>query len=154
MFYFHLKLGHQCFIWPYESKCFFFSSFSGFLIQNGPLGSCENKYCGLGRHCVLNRETGQAECACVDLCSQHYKPVCGSDGGFYENHCEVHRAACLKKRKITIVHNEDCFFQGKSRVSRKCHLTLFLLSSQLVPLNLNSSTVLYSKHLKKEKMCA
>uniref|UniRef100_A0A4X1TU27 Follistatin like 5 n=1 Tax=Sus scrofa TaxID=9823 RepID=A0A4X1TU27_PIG len=88
------------------------SRVKGFLIQNGPLGSCENKYCGLGRHCVLNRETGQAECACVDLCSQHYKPVCGSDGGFYENHCEVHRAACLKKRKITIVHNEDCFFQG------------------------------------------
>uniref|UniRef100_A0A8D0WLX5 Follistatin-related protein 5 n=1 Tax=Sus scrofa TaxID=9823 RepID=A0A8D0WLX5_PIG len=88
------------------------SRVKGFLIQNGPLGSCENKYCGLGRHCVLNRETGQAECACVDLCSQHYKPVCGSDGGFYENHCEVHRAACLKKHKITIVHNEDCFFQG------------------------------------------
>ncbi|XP_013931404.1 PREDICTED: follistatin-related protein 5-like, partial [Thamnophis sirtalis] len=37
---------------------------------------------------------------------------CGSDGEFYENHCEEHRAACLKKQKITIVHNEDCFFKG------------------------------------------
>ncbi|CAK7305535.1 Follistatin-related protein 5 [Vulpes lagopus] len=83
-----------------------------FLIQDGPLGSCENKYCGLGRHCVISRETGQAECACMDLCKRHYKPVCGSDGEFYENHCEVHRAACLKKQKITIVHNEDCFFKG------------------------------------------
>ncbi|KAM6440870.1 follistatin-related protein 5 isoform 3-T3 [Liasis olivaceus] len=76
------------------------------------LGSCENKYCGLGRHCVVNRDTGQAECACMENCKPHYKPVCGSDGEFYENHCEVHRAACLKKEKITIVHNEDCFFKG------------------------------------------
>uniref|UniRef100_A0A2K6EK74 Follistatin like 5 n=1 Tax=Propithecus coquereli TaxID=379532 RepID=A0A2K6EK74_PROCO len=87
------------------------SRIKGFLIQDGPFGSCENKYCGLGRHCVISRGTGQAECACMELCKRHYKPVCGSDGEFYENHCEVHRAACLKKQKITIVHNEDCFFK-------------------------------------------
>ncbi|XP_070804651.1 follistatin-related protein 5 isoform X3 [Pituophis catenifer annectens] len=82
-------------------------------VNHGVLpGSCENKYCGLGRHCVVNRETGQGECACMEYCKSHYKPVCGSDGEFYENHCEVHRAACLKKQKITIVHNEDCFFKG------------------------------------------
>lgn len=87
--------------------------FSG-SVNHGVLpGSCENKYCGLGRHCVINRETGQAECACMEYCKSHYKPVCGSDGEFYENHCEVHRAACLKNDKITIVHNEDCFFKGK-----------------------------------------
>ncbi|XP_052036301.1 follistatin-related protein 5 isoform X3 [Apodemus sylvaticus] len=85
-----------------------------FLIHDGPFGSCENKYCGLGRHCVISRETRHAECACMDHCKQHYKPVCGSDGEFYENHCEVHRAACLKKQKITIVHNEDCFFKGEN----------------------------------------
>uniref|UniRef100_F6UG38 Follistatin like 5 n=1 Tax=Monodelphis domestica TaxID=13616 RepID=F6UG38_MONDO len=92
----------------------------GYLSQDGPLVSCENKYCGLGRHCVISRETGQAECACMDHCKPHYKPVCGSDGEFYENHCEVHRAACLKKQKITIVHNEDCFFKGD-----KCKATEF-----------------------------
>ncbi|XP_032079545.1 follistatin-related protein 5-like [Thamnophis elegans] len=82
-------------------------------VNHGVLpGSCENKYCGLGKHCVVNRETGQGECACMEYCKSHYKPVCGSDGEFYENHCEVHRAACLKKQKITIVHNEDCFFKG------------------------------------------
>lgn len=97
----------------------FSSLSSGYQIHDGPLGSCENKYCGLGRHCVISRETGQAECACMNLCKRHYKPVCGSDGEFYENHCEVHRAACLKKQKITIVHNEDCFFKGKCRVNLK-----------------------------------
>lgn len=104
-------------------------SFPEFLIQDGPFGSCENKFCGLGRHCVISRETRHAECACMEACKQHYKPVCGSDGEFYENHCEVHRAACLKKQKITIVHNEDCFFQGKSRRGPLCHSPLsFLLS--------------------------
>ncbi|XP_075400856.1 follistatin-related protein 5 isoform X3 [Tenrec ecaudatus] len=88
------------------------SRMKGFLIQDGPLGSCENKYCGLGRHCVINRERGQAECACMEHCKRHYKPVCGSDGQFYENHCDVHRAACLQKQKITIVHNDDCFLRG------------------------------------------
>ncbi|KAM8938704.1 follistatin-related protein 5 [Pelodytes ibericus] len=81
-------------------------------------GSCENKYCGLGRHCVVSQETGQAECTCMEHCKPHYKPVCGSDGEFYENHCEVHRAACLKRQKIIMVHNEDCFFKGD-----KCKLT-------------------------------
>ncbi|NWQ77369.1 FSTL5 protein, partial [Columbina picui] len=84
----------------------------GYIGQDGHFGSCENKYCGLGRHCVVNGETGQAECLCMEHCKPHYKPVCGSDGEFYENHCEVHRAACLKKQKVTIVHNEDCFFKG------------------------------------------
>ncbi|KFM02881.1 Follistatin-related protein 5, partial [Aptenodytes forsteri] len=86
--------------------------FLGYMGQDGHFGSCENKYCGLGRHCVVNGETGQAECLCMEHCKPHYKPVCGSDGEFYENHCEVHRAACLKKQKVTIVHNEDCFFKG------------------------------------------
>ncbi|KFW75624.1 Follistatin-related protein 5, partial [Manacus vitellinus] len=84
----------------------------GYLGQDGHFGSCENKYCGLGRHCVVNGKTGQAECLCMEHCKPHYKPVCGSDGEFYQNHCEVHRAACLKKQKVTIVHNEDCFFKG------------------------------------------
>ncbi|NXE44789.1 FSTL5 protein, partial [Casuarius casuarius] len=84
----------------------------GYMGQDGHIGSCENKYCGLGRHCVVNGETGQAECLCMEHCKPHFKPVCGSDGEYYENHCEVHRAACLKKQKVTIVHNEDCFFKG------------------------------------------
>ncbi|XP_004708840.2 follistatin-related protein 5, partial [Echinops telfairi] len=102
------------------------SRIKGFLIQDGPFGSCENKYCGLGRHCVINRELGKAECACLEHCKRHYKPVCGSDGEFYENHCEVHRAACLKRQKITIVHNEDCFF----RVNKNKSLIHFLKSNK------------------------
>lgn len=129
---------------------FYFLS-SGFHIQEGPLVSCENKYCGLGRHCVIRRETGQAECACMNLCKRHYKPVCGSDGEFYTNHCEVHRAACLKKQKIAIVHNEDCFFKGKCRVNLNCHPFLFfsLLSTSAFTFKLTQFHI--SKCLKRER---
>ncbi|XP_034764572.1 follistatin-related protein 5-like isoform X1 [Acipenser ruthenus] len=90
----------------------------GYFGQDGHFGGCENKYCGLGRHCIVNRETGLGECACMERCKPHYKPVCGSDGELYENHCELHRGACLKKQKITIIHSEDCFFKGdKCRTS-------------------------------------
>ncbi|XP_005006861.1 follistatin-related protein 5 isoform X2 [Cavia porcellus] len=109
------------------------SRFKGFLIPDDPFGSCENKYCGLGRHCVISKETRQAECACMDVCRQHYKPVCGSDGEFYANHCEVHRAACLKRQKITIVHDEDCFFKGdncKTNVYNKMKSMLLDLQKQ------------------------
>ncbi|XP_063314278.1 follistatin-related protein 5 isoform X1 [Pelobates fuscus] len=83
-----------------------------FGLEDRHFGSCENKFCGLGRQCVISQGTGQAECICMEHCKPHYKPVCGSDGELYENHCEVHRAACLKKQKIIMVHNEDCFFKG------------------------------------------
>uniref|UniRef100_A0A8C9SRB5 Follistatin-like 5 n=1 Tax=Scleropages formosus TaxID=113540 RepID=A0A8C9SRB5_SCLFO len=76
------------------------------------LGSCENKYCGLGRHCVIDPESGLGACKCLDRCKPRYKPACGSDGALYENHCQLHRAACLKRQRITVLHNEDCFYSG------------------------------------------
>uniref|UniRef100_A0A674MJ52 Follistatin-like 5 n=1 Tax=Takifugu rubripes TaxID=31033 RepID=A0A674MJ52_TAKRU len=77
-------------------------------------GPCQHKYCGLGQHCVVNHETGQGVCTCLDHCKPHYKPVCGSDGKLYQNHCELHRASCLKGFRITIVHSEECFYKGKT----------------------------------------
>ncbi|KAG7458761.1 hypothetical protein MATL_G00224060 [Megalops atlanticus] len=84
----------------------------GFFGHDGLQGPCEHKYCGLGRHCVVNEETGRGDCACMDHCKPHYKPVCGSDGELYENHCELHRSACLKRQRITTIHSEDCFYKG------------------------------------------
>ncbi|XP_012887288.1 PREDICTED: follistatin-related protein 5 isoform X3 [Dipodomys ordii] len=119
-----------------------------FLIQDGFFGSCENKYCGLGRYCVINRETGHVECACMDHCKRHYKPVCGSDGEFYANHCEVHRAACLKKQKITIVHNEDCFFKGEN-----CKTTEYnKMKSMLLDLQNQKSIIQDNKNPKSDNV--
>ncbi|XP_017602393.1 PREDICTED: follistatin-related protein 4 isoform X5 [Corvus brachyrhynchos] len=80
--------------------------------QDGLHASCEKKYCGRGSKCVVNRDTNQPECRCVEDCKSSYMPVCGSDGRFYENHCHLHRASCLQRKKIYIIHSKDCFFKG------------------------------------------
>ncbi|XP_042311857.1 follistatin-related protein 4 isoform X2 [Sceloporus undulatus] len=80
--------------------------------QDGLHASCEKKYCGRGSKCVVNKETDKPECRCIDNCKSSYMPVCGSDGKFYENHCELHRASCLQRKKIYIIHSKDCFFKG------------------------------------------
>uniref|UniRef100_A0A8C4UWT6 Follistatin like 4 n=1 Tax=Falco tinnunculus TaxID=100819 RepID=A0A8C4UWT6_FALTI len=80
--------------------------------QDGLHASCEKKYCGRGSKCVVNKDTNQPECKCVEDCKSSYMPVCGSDGKFYENHCQLHRASCLQRKKIYIIHSKDCFFKG------------------------------------------
>lgn len=77
---------------------------------------CRRTYCGRGRQCVLMAETGRAECVCQEKCRPSFVPVCGSDGRFYENHCEVYRTACLERRRIYVVHSKDCFFKGTDLV--------------------------------------
>ncbi|NWS20443.1 FSTL4 protein, partial [Pachyramphus minor] len=87
------------------------------LLSPAPLGQdgpCEQKSCGRGSRCVLNQDTHQPECRCLEDCRATYMPVCGSDGRFYENHCQLHRASCLQRKKIYIIHSKDCFFKGDS----------------------------------------
>ncbi|XP_017690115.1 PREDICTED: follistatin-related protein 4 isoform X3 [Lepidothrix coronata] len=78
---------------------------------DGLQAPCE-KPCGRGSRCVLNPATRQPECRCLEECRATYMPVCGSDGRFYENHCQLHRASCLQSKKIYIVHSKECFFKG------------------------------------------
>ncbi|XP_077182970.1 follistatin-related protein 4 isoform X2 [Paroedura picta] len=82
--------------------------------EDGLYASCEKKYCVRGSKCVVNKETDKPECRCIDNCKPSYMPVCGSDGKFYENHCELHRASCLQQKKIYIIHSKDCFFKGNT----------------------------------------
>ncbi|XP_051915285.1 follistatin-related protein 5 [Hippocampus zosterae] len=86
----------------------------GLMAQHGDPHPCEHKYCGLGRRCTINPQTGQGECNCLNHCKPHYKPVCGSDGKLYPNHCELHRTSCSEHRRITIVHGEECLYKGDS----------------------------------------
>ncbi|KAJ0003864.1 hypothetical protein NQD34_010078 [Periophthalmus magnuspinnatus] len=75
---------------------------------------CRRTSCGRGRECVVLPETRRGECVCQERCRPSFVPVCGSDGNFYENHCEVYRTACLQRRRIYAVHSKDCFFTGNA----------------------------------------
>ncbi|XP_051700161.2 follistatin-related protein 4 isoform X1 [Oryctolagus cuniculus] len=80
--------------------------------HNGPLASCGKKFCSRGSRCVLSGATREPECRCLEVCRPSYVPVCGSDGRFYENHCELHRAACLLGKRLSVTHSKNCFLQG------------------------------------------
>lgn len=69
---------------------------------------CRQYDCPKGRQCFVNTTTGQAECMCRPSCKNHVNPVCGSDGILYDNHCELHRAACLSGHHISIMHDVTC----------------------------------------------
>uniref|UniRef100_A0A4X2KHQ6 Follistatin like 4 n=1 Tax=Vombatus ursinus TaxID=29139 RepID=A0A4X2KHQ6_VOMUR len=90
----------------------FFVSILVYFGHDGLHASCESKHCGRGSRCIVNEETQMPECQCLEVCKSTYMPICGSDGKFYENHCELHRASCLQKKKIYIIHSKDCFFKG------------------------------------------
>ncbi|XP_064457784.1 follistatin-related protein 5-like isoform X1 [Ornithodoros turicata] len=68
---------------------------------------CETMICGRGRQCEVNKH-GEATCICQKFCKKRKKPVCGSDGNYYINHCELHRAACMAGKPITIDHKGVC----------------------------------------------
>ncbi|MBN3281800.1 FSTL1 protein, partial [Polyodon spathula] len=44
----------------------------------------------------------------VQQCKPHKRPVCGSNGKTYRNHCELHRDACLTGLKIQVSHDGHC----------------------------------------------
>ena len=45
---------------------------------------------------------GVAVCICQRKCPVRKHPVCGSDGVAYENHCELHREACIQGNYVYI----------------------------------------------------
>ncbi|XP_023245992.1 follistatin-related protein 5-like isoform X2 [Copidosoma floridanum] len=62
---------------------------------------CEGKYCGAGRECQASEDGSVGICVCATRCTRRHRPVCGSDGKVYANHCELHRAACNLDRPLT-----------------------------------------------------
>ncbi|XP_031783658.1 follistatin-related protein 5 isoform X2 [Nasonia vitripennis] len=74
---------------------------------------CAGKYCGAGRECQVSPDGGLGLCVCAKRCARRHRPVCGSDGKVYANHCELHRAACnlgtplTASRLMRCLHRDD-----------------------------------------------
>ncbi|OWA51517.1 Follistatin-related protein 5 [Hypsibius exemplaris] len=72
---------------------------------------CSSLQCDHGRICRQSTITGNAECICRSHCPLHRNPVCGSNGNWYRNRCELHRISCLEGRALHIVedsHKDHC----------------------------------------------
>ncbi|XP_032833029.2 follistatin-related protein 1 [Petromyzon marinus] len=68
---------------------------------------CANVFCGAGRECSVS-DKGEPSCLCIAECKSHKRPVCGSNGKTYRNHCELHRDACLTGTKIQPAADGAC----------------------------------------------
>lgn len=68
---------------------------------------CSRTTCGRWRECTENAE-GDPICSCHKSCPHRRKPVCGTDGRYYPNHCELHRQACVTDSNIAIDHKRLC----------------------------------------------
>ncbi|XP_015522448.1 follistatin-related protein 5 isoform X1 [Neodiprion lecontei] len=83
------------------------------IVSSKGKGPCLGKYCGAGRECEISPDGEVALCICVRRCSRRHRPVCGSDGRVYANHCELHRAACnsgiplIASRLMRCLHRAD-----------------------------------------------
>nr|XP_055060561.1 follistatin-related protein 1a isoform X1 [Misgurnus anguillicaudatus] len=86
---------------------------------------CANVFCGAGRECAVT-EKGKATCMCVEQCKPHKRPVCGTNGKTYRNHCELHRDACLTGLKVQISHDGHCEEKNQEKIVNSpivCYLT-------------------------------
>ncbi|XP_077985511.1 follistatin-related protein 1-like [Glandiceps talaboti] len=67
----------------------------------------EKVQCGAGRECA-ETEDGEPTCVCIKACEDKHRPVCGTNGKSYDNHCQLHREACVEGIKIHVQHDGHC----------------------------------------------
>ncbi|XP_062302769.1 follistatin-related protein 1-like [Osmerus eperlanus] len=77
------------------------------LAVEGKPAACANVFCGAGRECAMT-ERGEPACMCINYCKAHKHPVCASNGKTYQNHCELHRDACLTGTKLHVEQDGHC----------------------------------------------
>ena len=75
-------------------------------VQTVVLDLCINVLCHAGEECIVI--DNNAACMCKKSCPNHEKPVCGSNGMTYPNHCELHKTACLEEKKLSIKYMGAC----------------------------------------------
>jgi len=61
----------------------------------------------------------RGSCVCVTSCPQHWKPVCGSDGKSYDNHCYLHKAACDTGKHISPLQERFCSGDREELLARR-----------------------------------
>eukprot|EP00090_Calanus_glacialis_P009747 TRINITY_DN18146_c0_g1_i1.p1 TRINITY_DN18146_c0_g1~~TRINITY_DN18146_c0_g1_i1.p1 ORF type:complete len:300 (+),score=69.35 TRINITY_DN18146_c0_g1_i1:195-1094(+) len=89
---------------------------------------CQDIECSPGRECVSLG--GAPTCVCRDDCPDHWKPVCGSDGVSYDNHCLLHKAACDSGKHITPTSRRFCRGDRQALIARQEFITQLALLNE------------------------
>lgn len=85
------------------------------------IDECRMMVCRAGRECTVGAD-GEATCACVASCPDHFVPVCGSNNQSYDNYCLMHRDACLTGLHISLKKKGYCSnksIKKKKKTSKK-----------------------------------
>jgi hypothetical protein len=85
---------------------------------------CADKACLFGSRCVASVDGHYATCECPESCpnygdSDDSQPVCGSDGRYYKNRCELDRQACRMGKNITVKYIGKC---GKNNINSRAYI--------------------------------
>ena len=80
-----------------------------------------SRICPPGRECQVLSDGSTKQCVCLSRCKKKYKPVCGTDGKLYNNHCELHRTACKTEKKIRVDWDFKCFKKDYNREKGRLH---------------------------------
>jgi effector-binding domain-containing protein len=88
----------------YSNKCMMTAKAcgTGYRIEMLHKGECENA------KPIYQALVAETEEACPEICTQHYKPICGNDGNTYSNKCVMKAKACGSVDKIEILHEGEC----------------------------------------------
>ncbi|CAF4806849.1 unnamed protein product [Rotaria sp. Silwood1] len=68
--------------------------------------ACKALICFNGKTCMI--EDGIGVCRCLFNCSLEENKICGSNGIFYRNLCEMERDRCIKEENITPIDSSYC----------------------------------------------
>ncbi|CAF3324637.1 unnamed protein product [Rotaria sp. Silwood1] len=68
--------------------------------------ACKALICFNGKTCMI--EDGIGVCRCLFNCSSEENKICGSNGIFYRNLCEMERDRCIKEENITPIDSSYC----------------------------------------------
>ncbi|XP_068702505.1 uncharacterized protein [Montipora foliosa] len=70
--------------------------------------ACADDKCPFYGNCHPSANQNTTECKCDIICTEIYRPVCGTDGETHGNECAMKSHACVKQKDIKVAYDGEC----------------------------------------------